>query len=53
MKTISNGEKNIVIDYKVKILYLLIVLVIASSAVFLGIYILFTPFKPAIIVHII
>ncbi len=53
MKTISNKEKNIVVDYKVKILYLLIVLVIVSSSVFLGIYILFAPFKPAIIVHIV
>lgn len=53
MKTISNKEKNITIDYKVKILYLLIVLVIVSSSVFLGIYILFAPFKPAITVHII
>ncbi|MBI9012090.1 MAG: GGDEF domain-containing protein [Clostridiales bacterium] len=53
MKNILNAEKNLDMDYKIKILYLLILLVIVSSSVFLGIYILFAPFKPAIIVHLV
>jgi len=53
MKNKFYAAKDLDVDYKTKILYLLILLVILSSSVYLGIYLLLAPFKPAIIVHIV
>jgi len=53
MKNIHNTAKELEVDYKIRILYLLIMLVILSSSVYLGIYLVFAPFKPAIIVSIV
>lgn len=51
MKTFFSTEKDTDIDYKEKIMYLLIFLVIGLSSIFLCIYILYAPFRPAIIIH--
>jgi len=53
MKNKFYPAKDLDDDYKIRILYLLILLVIVSSSVFLSIYILFAPFKPAIIISIV